>query len=322
MSAMNLDMSQWLEDDNDLSDVVAGIGNLEDGMSDYEVDDLVTQMCPMGDELDFKLLFDTDIDSVKHSNVRLNNINTNPRNRNTSKNARTGSIIQSPDENCSRNSRSFFNPTRRLETDSGDNLDSGRMCMSKNAVLARENRQKKKQFIDGMQSSVKHLTGENKRLKTRCETLEETVDELECEVRYLRSVIHNESTLGQMLKNIPTAVQSTGKRSFSGRGVDNASPLPSKHPRLQSEPKLHNHPAVIDHDYVSVGGQNVNKSSGSKHAKSSNRSSHSSGIDLPRRQEEGDAGVCLHVANNIVTLEFCAKCSNSAQSTGRTLPVQ
>jgi hypothetical protein len=73
----------------------------------------------------------------------------------------------------------------------------------KNAEAARLNRQKKKQYVQSIESEVESLRGKNKKLKTQCVSYESAFKRLTQEVEYLRSVIQNQSTLSTLLQNIP-----------------------------------------------------------------------------------------------------------------------
>lgn len=79
--------------------------------------------------------------------------------------------------------------------------------MSKNAVLARENRFKKKKFIDDILRKNKFLSGQNSHLKSKCEKYDRNVYSLRKEVSYLKNIIHNQSTLSKLLKSIPSLVK-------------------------------------------------------------------------------------------------------------------
>ncbi|XP_061164614.1 uncharacterized protein LOC133173640 [Saccostrea echinata] len=75
-------------------------------------------------------------------------------------------------------------------------------CMSRNAINARENRQKKKEYVKNLENSVNKLKTENLELKSECKSLKETVSNLTSEVEYLKGVLANQSTLATILNKL------------------------------------------------------------------------------------------------------------------------
>lgn len=73
---------------------------------------------------------------------------------------------------------------------------------SRQAVAARENRQKKKQYLSGLEASVQKFSEENEQLKKQDAEQKQVIAELKEEVMYLKGVIANESALSALLKNI------------------------------------------------------------------------------------------------------------------------
>lgn len=78
---------------------------------------------------------------------------------------------------------------------------SGRI-INKNAIAARMNRLKKKEYVSGLEQRVGSLMSENRILKQENGNLNKRVDELESETRYLRAVLANESMLAQLLSRL------------------------------------------------------------------------------------------------------------------------
>ena len=143
--------------------------------------------------------------------------------------------------------------------------------MSKNAILARENRRRKKEYLTSLESELSTLKSDNEDLTTKLSSANETIDNLNDEIEYLKSVIANETTLGALLQNIPTA---TGVSLKRGRQTK-----PTSQPAPEKRRK-------VDHDYLSL-------------TTAANNSSR--------------PGVCLHVADGSVSLEFCSKCNVRSQ---------
>ena len=143
--------------------------------------------------------------------------------------------------------------------------------MSKNAILARENRRRKKEYLTSLESELSTLKSDNEDLTTKLSSANKTIDNLNDEIEYLKSVIANETTLGALLQNIPTA---TGVSLKRGRQTK-----PTSQPAPEKRRK-------VDHDYLSL-------------TTAANNSSR--------------PGVCLHVADGSVSLEFCSKCNVQSQ---------
>lgn len=73
---------------------------------------------------------------------------------------------------------------------------------NKNAIAARLNRLKKKEYVSSLEKKVGLLSSENGGLKRQNSELTKRVEELEDETRYLRAVLANESMLAQLLSRL------------------------------------------------------------------------------------------------------------------------
>ncbi|XP_040009782.1 CREB/ATF bZIP transcription factor [Xiphias gladius] len=74
--------------------------------------------------------------------------------------------------------------------------------INKNAIAARLNRLKKKEYVNSLEKKVGILSTENGILKQENAQLTKRVEELEDETRYLRAVLANESMLAQLLSRL------------------------------------------------------------------------------------------------------------------------
>lgn len=138
---------------------------------------------------------------------------------------------------------------------------------NKNALAARLNRLKKKEYVNDLERKVSLLSAESSKLKQDNRQLTKRVEELEDETRYLRAVLANQSVLAQLLSRL----SGVNGMKLSSSLFQNSNPN--------------------DHDYA-----------------------------LPRKrakvkEKETPGGVCLHVDQNHVSVEFCRGCAESA-STG------
>ncbi|OCT93312.1 CREB/ATF bZIP transcription factor [Xenopus laevis] len=79
---------------------------------------------------------------------------------------------------------------------------TGRCQDNRNALAARLNRLRKKEYVHGLENQVARLSEENKELKHERKSLCSRVRELEGEVRYLRAVLANDSALSLVLNRL------------------------------------------------------------------------------------------------------------------------
>ncbi|XP_034552527.1 CREB/ATF bZIP transcription factor isoform X2 [Notolabrus celidotus] len=77
-----------------------------------------------------------------------------------------------------------------------------RNVINKNAIAARLNRLRKKEYVGSLEKKVGALFAENTGLKQDNTQLTKRVEELEDETRYLRAVLANESMLAQLLSRL------------------------------------------------------------------------------------------------------------------------
>ena len=147
--------------------------------------------------------------------------------------------------------------------------------ISKNAQQARINRQRKKAYIQGLESKMAEMHKENSKLKSETLHLRRDKRSLEDEVLYLRRVLANDSALANLLRNI-----------------DSDGVVLSKSFENQRKRSL-----ALDHDY----GKPAPKYQRNKSAN-----------DAQVKQASG--GVCLHVDTGRVSLEFCSKCAHLANT--------
>ncbi|KAM4795270.1 CREB/ATF bZIP transcription factor isoform 1-T1 [Rhinophrynus dorsalis] len=140
---------------------------------------------------------------------------------------------------------------------------------NKNALAARLNRLRKKEYVAGLENQVTRLSEENRDLQRERVVLSARVRVLEEESRYLRAVLANDSALSKILGRL------------TGLGGTRLSTSLFREPRV----------ACGDHDYA-----------------------------LPRTRQESEeeappgGGVCLHVDQDKVSVEFCAVCARKAYS--------
>jgi hypothetical protein len=201
-------------------------------------------------------------------------------------------------------------------------VHSGRaesMCMSRNAVLARENRQKKKKYVQSLEKTLKNLNDQNSNLKLKTEAMAGRISDLASEVEYLKGVIANQSTLSRLIGSVCTT---PGVRFYSSFTLNNnTDQTDDAHVDKESvnEPKRRSSNVLDD--------ENQENATPKKFVRKSTRcvqsNKHYSATSINESlcekldSENKKNGICLHVGGDSVSLEFCSMCSKSASKTRR-----
>lgn len=72
-------------------------------------------------------------------------------------------------------------------------------CLNKNALMARENRQRKKEYLEGIESKLRFYQRENRTLTDVVQKQGGDIKRLSAEVRYLKSILNNNSSITTLL---------------------------------------------------------------------------------------------------------------------------
>uniref|UniRef100_A0A8C1TAE3 X-box-binding protein 1 n=1 Tax=Cyprinus carpio TaxID=7962 RepID=A0A8C1TAE3_CYPCA len=130
---------------------------------------------------------------------------------------------------------------------------SGRI-FNKNAIAARMNRLKKKEYISGLEQRVGSLTTENRDLKQENGNLNKRVEELENETRYLRSVLANESMLAQLLSRLSgvNGMKFSTSLFQESNENDHDYAMPKKRVKVEDKDTAGGVCLHVDKDHVSV----------------------------------------------------------------------
>lgn len=212
-------------------------------------------------------------------------------------------------------------------------------CNSKNALMARENRLKKKMYVENLEGKIDALNENNKDLKKVINRQEFLIRSLRKEVKYLKSVLANSNDILKVLKSINA---STGFPVASSVKNEFTKPLVFTKP----EP-IENTLNIISEDFDFGNDFNFDGNSSFLNeifpelsdclpdsfnflsdipdfAKEDYRkSSESSGISLDDHSYsvkdevsvKEDVGICLHISKQRVSLEFCAICAENSTNT-------
>lgn len=189
---------------------------------------------------------------------------------------------------------------------------SGQMCMSRNAVIARENRQKKKEYIQNLEKDVESLRAQNSELILESQAMQSRLESLVSEVEYLKGVIANQSTLSRLIGSM---CHTPGVRFYSSFAMD--SEQFKENERLETKNKNKRKNAMIGcEDQTNDNSEPKTKRLSSRLSeKKSSKSLQSSNFQQQKERSNTKGGVCLHVSGEEVSLEFCSKCSKNALHT-------
>lgn len=164
--------------------------------------------------------------------------------------------------------------------------------MTKAALAAREQRQKKKNYVKTLEETVQSLKEENAALKKSSVQLSKSINELSNEVKYLKSVLANESTLSSLLANLPLVSNSSSL----------AIPLNSSGRKRKHFKRVETSDDDSEIDVEST-------------PKKASKHDHSYGCLQQQKKKnvgEQSAGICLHLTNNHVSVEFCPTCNSKS----------
>lgn len=180
-------------------------------------------------------------------------------------------------------------------------------CLSRNAVIARMNRIKKKNYIASLEKDVAQYKSECNSMKGTMAMQTKTIQTLRNEVNYLKNVLANSKEISLLLK---TVKDSTGLPTIS-----------SLKPVMKVEPQI-NSEALISHDVdlnsaalpIDDDDDCLLPNAGSDLDLSDlfGADGNSSRDLLSLSEMTCNVGVCLHVSQQRVSLEFCSLCNSKA----------
>ena len=185
---------------------------------------------------------------------------------------------------------------------------------NRNAVMAKLNRERKKQHMSHLEKKVGLLGTENDALKKQNVCLRKKVSILAKELQYVKGVLANQSALAGLLNNI----QATGLEFHSSMPVS----------RVKQDPELHVKNETLESAEVPLGKRRKGLNDHDYCLETSSRlESNAENCDDFAVGNEDDekvpvvpnaSGVCLHVSGRSVSLEFCSKCSGNAKAAQST----
>jgi archaellum component FlaC len=225
-------------------------------------------------------------------------------------------------------------------------------CPTRNAVMARMNRLKKKKFLESIESDVARLSDENAKLKQTLEGQSSLVCSLRKEVNYLKGVLANNKEISMLIKSVHNTglpvtsslskhspinqMHSTADHNYVCTRSDSSiatslSGLFDKDSATLASDDEKQQVAIIDDVSLSLSMPPDNcldlpllspserdlfdtEFSGCYSVQPTTFNSPVAG-SAADDEPFMDVGICLHVAKRRVSLEFCSTCSNNALST-------
>ena len=187
-------------------------------------------------------------------------------------------------------------------SDHSDSEDESK-SLSKAAIQARKNRQKKKQKMESLENSVEKLREESYDLKSQLASRDSHIKCLEKEIEYLRSVLTNQSAIANILKSLPS-VPGMYFLAPQNRRAESLSDVTNK--EVSEKDENSNVKETAKGVYVSNTGKSTQHSSSQNTPKN---------LQVPNsvlNPGSTTGGICLHLANNVASLEYCSSCAKSA----------
>jgi ATF/CREB family transcription factor len=204
--------------------------------------------------------------------------------------------------------------------------------LSKNALLARENRLKKKRYINGLEENLAVAKKENEALVNKLKEKDDSIDKLQKEIIYFKSILANVQEISGLIKTIKqesSIPMSTSLSSPTYPVKRSAAEVPNtlvskklKMERISESSSVTSNIFEEDDCYdwmpssptcsTQLDAESLDVLSNFSE-EDINLFGEDSLIPTERPSEPLKAGVCLHVFNKKVSLEFCATCANRAQ---------
>lgn len=201
---------------------------------------------------------------------------------------------------------------------------------NRNALLARENRKRKKEEMEQLQNENAELEAENRKLIKVMKKKDAQLAKLVQEIKYMKSVIANRTTIGSLLKSISqnciafpnaaichqydsvsTASDETLSCSENGKAQD---PFLSFLSAPTDNISLPEFDVETDFSELLKFPEPDFNDSPSSMLGIENKSciDHNYSYDKEKETVEDQPGICLHINSGRVSVEFCASCSSNS----------
>jgi hypothetical protein len=218
--------------------------------------------------------------------------------------------------------------------------------LSKNAIMARENRLKKKLYVSNLEKEVAKLRHDNGNFTKVIENQSLLLTDLKKEIKYLKSVIANSTDIGHLIKSVHNTGMSVKTSLEQSLSLNNCiskpkQPIARKTAHPWEENRVSHYPSFptpesdlfsspnsecrldeFNDDILNlVPFDNILEFSESydtpdaQQTKSMDEGHHLEEHNYTTPAEDEEVGVCLHVSKHRISLEFCSTCSENASHT-------
>lgn len=211
---------------------------------------------------------------------------------------------------------------RDTESDFGceNTVSKKSRCVNKNALNARLNREKKKAYLASLEEEIHQLREINQKSECKLKEQDQTIDKMKQDLVHMKSLLANNKYLNNLVSKLSEVTGLPVTSSFIGKIKEEEKPA-----RTRSVPRGANHP-IYNND-VSLGGRDMYCSVTPQCESES---------DFPYLQDdyfldydtkelfpfdfsdsvenEKGMGICVHINQNRLSVEFCPICNSMASS--------
>ncbi len=212
--------------------------------------------------------------------------------------------------------------------------DTDSASLSKNALLARENRLKKKRYINGLEENLSAAKKENQYLVDKLKEKDSTIDELQKEILYFKSILANVQEISGLIKTIkqdssipmstslrPTTYPLKRRAAVELSVIEGSKKIKMERTSESSSGTSTIHDEDDCYDWMPSSPMCPTQLDAESLDVLSNFSEEDINLfgddtllpEMTRQAVPLPAGVCLHVFNKQMSLEFCVTCATRAQ---------
>lgn len=194
---------------------------------------------------------------------------------------------------------------------------------NRNALMARENRKRKKELMENLEKDVDVLHDKNKRLHKIIKTQDSQMKKLNKEINYLKSVLKNHTEIVQILKSLSHAARNTNKEMDSvlinsPKSSSDTLSCNSSDDDLEAENIVTDWNDILKNPLNSVTDfsdlSSMDQTSGSSPFSEISTEHNYSHYETNPFEELSTPGICLHINTGRVSLEYCSVCHHNASN--------